>query len=446
MKEIGFIDETIRGAQQSLWGFLMSPDMITPIAPVMDRVGYRSIGVIGGRGGVVALRKLKQSVFDVFRLANKLMPNTPLRSSFTAWSTFGFGVEPLAIIELWIKRAVANGIRSFWVPDYQNMMDRLSYLAKVAKDEGAEVVVTLAYTYSPVHTTELFARKTKMLVEMGNVDVIQLGGGGGTLTPEVTRALLPIIKEESKGISIEIREHCNIGLAPLSYVEAIKSGVQRVTTAVSPLANGDSLPSTENILRNIRRMGYSSNIDEEALKEESDHFRRIAEERGMKMGELQEYDVFQYEHQVPGAMMGTLRNQLTELGIGQRLDEVLEEVARVRKDFGYPYMTTPYSQIVVGQSVYNVTSGERYKVVPKEVAQYASGFFGEPDGPMNPNVKDKILNSPWGKKTQNQKVPDVTVEDVRNLEPGISDDDLLIKIADPEGEFKDKLEVLIGSK
>jgi oxaloacetate decarboxylase alpha subunit len=442
MKELSFVDQTIRAAQQSLWGFLMSIDMIIPIAPVMDRVGYQSIGVIGGRGGIVGLRKLKENIFETFRTLSKLMPNTPLRSSFTAWSIFGFGVEPLAIPELWIRRAVANGVRSFWVCDYQNMMDRLPYLLKVAKEAGAENVVTLAHSVSPVHTAELFARKTRILAELDGVDAIEFSDAGGTLTPEETRKLLPIIKEESRGITLSIRAHCNIGLAPLDYLEAIKLGVQRLDTAVAPLANDVSLPSTENILRNARLMGYSANLDEEALKAESDHFRKIALERGLRIGALLEYDVFQFEHLVPGGMMGTLRNQLAELGMGHRMDELLEEVARVRQEFGYPNMSTPYSQIVAAQSVYNIASGERYRTIPKEAAQYALGFFGEPDGPMDPNIKDKILSSPWAKKLMKQKVPDITIEELRKLEPGISDDDLLIRLADPEGEFKEKLQAL----
>jgi oxaloacetate decarboxylase alpha subunit len=140
--------------------------------------------------------------------------------------------------------------------------------------------------------------------------------------------------------------------------------------------------------------------------------------------------------------MGTLRNQLAELGMEHRLDELLEEIAQTRQDFGYPYMSTPYSQIVAAQSVYNIASGERYKTIPKEAVQYALGFFGEPDGPMDPNIKDKILSSPWAKKLMKQKVPDITIKDLRKLEPGISDDDLLIRIADPEGEFKEKLKAL----
>lgn len=444
MAEIEFVDQTIRDAQQSLWGFRMPTDMILPIAPVMDQAGYRAIGMVGGRGTVVAIRYLHENIFERFRLLSQAMPKTPLRTSFMVASAFGFDVEPIAAIELWIRQAVANGIKSFWVCDYQNMMDRLSYLTMVAKEEGAEVVVALMFTLSPVHTDELYAKKVRMLVEMGGVDGIQVEDTAGVLTPERTRTLLPAIQRESKDIPVEFHEHCTMGLAPISYVEAIQIGTRILHTAVLPLANGSSLPSAENTIRNARRMGYTVKIDEEALKTVSDYFQSEAEKRGMPIGKPVEYDIFHLEHQAPGGMMGTLRNQLTEIGMGNRLDEVLEEVARIRVEFGYPVMATPYSQIIAAQALFNITSGQRYGIISDEVAKYALGYYGEPDGPWDQNVKDKILNSPKAKRFQNKKIPEITVGDLRKLEPGLSDDELLIRIANPEGEFKEKLNSLYG--
>jgi len=445
-KELSFVDQTIRDSQQSLWGFRMSTDMILPIASMMDKVGYRSIGVNGGRGLVVATRYLHEDMFQRFRLLSREIRKTPLRSSFAFFSAFGFDVEPQAANELWIKRAVANGIKSFWVCDYQNMMGTLSYLVRIAKAEGAEVVVGIGFTNSPVHTDELFARKTRMVAEVGGVDVIHFEDPGGVLTPERTRTLLRMVQKESRGIPIEFHAHCNTGLAPLCYLEAIKLGIKTLHTAVPPLANDTALPSVENILRNARHLGYSSNLDEEALKTVSDHFRKIAQERGMRIGAPLEYDLFQFEHQLPGGMMGTLRNQLAEVKMEHRLNEVLEEIARIRQEFGYPVMGTPYSQLVGAQALFNISSGERYKIVPDEVIKYMLGIYGEPDGPIDQNVKDKILSSPKAKKFLNWKVPEITVEDLRKLEPSLPDDELLLRIANPEGEFKNKLNALYGKK
>jgi oxaloacetate decarboxylase alpha subunit len=446
MNEIEFVDQTMRDAQQSLWGFRMNTETILPIAPVMDQVGYKAICVNGGRGTVVAARYLKESLFERFRLLSRIIKKTPLRSSFVPWSAFGFDIEPLAPNELWIKETVASGIRSFWVCDYQNMMERLEYLVRVAKAEGAEVIPSLMYTLSPVHTDELYAGKVKKLVDMGGVDAIHVEDASGILTPERIKTLLPAIERECKEVPIEIHAHCNTGLAPLAYLEAIKMGARIVHTAVSPLANGSSLPSTENILKNVRRLGYSTNIDKDALKRVSDHFLKETAESGMEQGRPVEHDVFHFEHQVPGGMMGTLRNQLTELGMLERLDEVLEEVSQIRKELGYPIMATPYSQIVGAQAVFNITTGKRYKIVSDEVIKYALGYLGKPEGPLDQNVLDKILSSPKAKKFNNWKPADITVEDLREIEPGISDEQLLLQIANPDGEFKTKLHALYGKK
>ena len=228
--------------------------------------------------------------------------------------------------------------------------------------------------------------------------------------------------------------HCSSGLATLCYLEAIKMGVETVHTAVAPLANGSSLPSTENILRNAAQLGYTADIDERALEAVSAHFRGIAVERGFPIGTPEEYDLFHYEHQVPGGMLTNLTRQLKELGMGERLDEVLEEVCLVRRELGYPVMATPYSQIVGVQAVENVVSGERYKRVPDTVIKYLMGFYGEPAGPIDPEVHDRVFSLPEAKKLADW-VPQGRfrpLEDLRReVGPDLSDDDLLLKIVIP---------------
>jgi oxaloacetate decarboxylase alpha subunit len=441
--EIQFVDQTIRDAQQSLWGHMMTTDMILPIAPVMDRVGFKMIYLPGARGGVVHKRYLRENIFERYHILSEKIVKTPLRASFVCWAISSFNVEPVAAIELWIKRAVANGIKSFWFVNYQNMREREDYLVQVAKAEGAEVVGSLMYTESPVHTDELWAKKFRRLVEMG-VDVIQTEDTAGVITPEATRSLIQIAQKESKGIPVEFHTHCTTGLAPVCYVEAMKQGIRVLHTAVSPLANGWSLPSIEQTIKNARRLGFSTSIDEEALKIVSEHFRKTALEKGLMLGVPIEYDLFQYWHHIPGGMMGTMRNQLAEIKQEHRMEEVLEEAGQVRQELGYPVGATPYSQFVGAQALFNVTTGERYKIVSDEIIRYVLGHYGEPDGSVDPNIKEKILGSPKAKKWLNWKEPEVTVEDLRKLEPGLSDDELLFKVIDPGGEFRDKLRALYG--
>jgi oxaloacetate decarboxylase alpha subunit len=447
MKQLDFVDQTIRDAQQSLWGFRMSTEMLAPILPVMDQVGYKAISTVGARGVIVTMRAFNEDPFARMRLLSEKLRQTPLRGSFWAWNLQGWDVEPMAAIELWIKRQVAYGIKSFWMCDYQNLMDRLAYLAGVARAEGAEVVPGLLYANSPVHTDELFARKVRKLVEMGGIAAIHVEDASGVLTVERIRTLLPAIQRESKGIPLEMHAHCTIGLAPISYMEAIKLGVTTLHTAVAPLANSTSLPPIETTIDNARRLGYTTNLDQEALKAVSDHFRKVALENNLPMGAPSEYNLFQFEHQLPGGMMGTLRNQLAELKQEHRLEELLEEIILVRRELGYPVMATPYSQIVGAQALFNITSGERYKIVSDEVIKYMLGFYGEPDGPVDQEVKEKILGSAKAKKWLKWKIPEITVDDLRReIGPGLSDDELLLQLLNPRGEVKTKLNTLYYGK
>ena len=319
-------------------------------------------------------------------------------------------------------------------------MDKFVYFSRIAKAEGAKVVTTLGYTLSPVHNDEYWMRKANLIAETkDSVDAIMIEDGGGLLTPESTRALVSILQENCGGIPLEFHAHCNSGLAPLCYLEAIKLGVTTVHTAVAPLANGTSLPATETILRNARRLGYTSDLNEDALNAVSTHFRKIAEKEGLPIGVPAEYDLFHFEHQVPGGMMTNLTRQLREVGMENRLGEILEEIIQVREELGYPVMGTPFSQIVGAQAVENIIAGERYKRITDEVIKFALGYYGKPVAPISQDILDKIMSLPRTKEFLNWKSEgyDKSVEELRQ-EAGqeLSDDDLLLKILIPGKAIK----------
>jgi oxaloacetate decarboxylase alpha subunit len=444
VKQVRFVDQTFRDATQSLCGHLVSTEMIRTVLPLVDRVGYECIEITGLRGLLVAKRRFgEKNVFERFRTFAEVV-KTPLRAAVAQWGLSGFNIEPLAASELFIERAVANGISGFWICDYQTQTGAISIgvvsrLVKLIKSKGAKAVVGLMYTCSPVHSDEIFAQKTKIIAEM-NADVIRIEDASGILTPERVKTLLPAVQRESRGIPIELHAHCNVGLAPLCYLEAMKLGIGTFHTAVSPLANDTSLPSVENILRNAQRLGYSADLDMDAIDAIARHFRKILPEHGLRIGQPLEFDIFQFEHQVPGGMSGTLMNQLSEIKNEDRLGEVLEEIVRIRQEFGYPVMATPYSQIIGAQAVFNVISGERYKVVPVETVKFMLGWYGEMYGAIDQNVKEKILSSPIAKKFLNWKPPEVTIEDLRRkVAPGLSDDELISELVDPRGEIKGRL-------
>lgn len=436
MKKIKIVDQTIRDAQQSLWAYLMNSDMITPIAPVMDEVGYHHIATVGSMGFVVQLRYFNEDPWERIRNLSGMITKTPLRGSYQTASLASFDIDtPRDVIALWIKRMVANGIKAFWVCDYQSDMERFYHFAKLAKDLGTEVIPSLMYTSSPVHDDEHWARKTRLIAELKEyVDAIMIEDASGVITPERTRRLVTTVKENCEGLPLEFHSHCNSGLAPISYLEAIKAGADALHTAVAPLANGTSLPSTENIVKNARHLGFELDIDDAALEKVSKHFREIAEREGLPIGTPEEYDLFHYEHQVPGGMMTNLKRQLKEMKMEDRLDEFLEEVIQVRKDFGYPVMATPFSQIVGAQAVENVILGERYKRILDESVKYVAGQYGEPAGPIDPNFLDRIEQTPEAKKllewTPQNRMK--SVEELRKeIGPDLTDEEFLLRVLIP---------------
>lgn len=435
-KTFRVVDQTIRDAQQSLWGFLMSTDMIAPIAAIMDEVGYKAVATVGSNGFVVQSRYYGEDPWERIGLLAKAMPRTDLRGSYMTTALASFDVDtPQDVIALWIRRSVAHGVTSFWVCDYQTDDERFRYFAEIAKAEGTGVVTSLMYTSSPAHDQEHWARKTRQIAASKDcVDAIMIEDASGVLTPESTRELLATVRANCAGLPLEFHMHCSSGLAPLCYLEAIKMGVDAVHTAVSPLANGSSLPSTESIVRNAARLGYSAEIDEGALQAVSSHFRAIAVERGFPVGTPDEYDLFHYEHQVPGGMITNLTRQLKEAGMSERLQEVLEEVVLVRRELGYPVMATPYSQIVGVQALENVISGERYKRVPDTVVKYLLGFYGEPAGPVDPDVRDRIFSLPEAEKLRNWQPQGRyrPLEELRaEVGPDLDDDELLLRLVIP---------------
>jgi len=417
--------------------------MIIPIAETMDQVGYRNIATVGSQAFKVAVRNLGENPWERVRLLSGLCKNTPIRGSYQIGSLSSFDLStPREIITLWIKHSVANGMRSFWICDYQDDIEKFVYFAKIAKGLGAEVVTSLMYSRSPVHTLEHWANKTKLIAETKEyVDRIMIEDASGVITPERTRELIKTVTRNCDGIPLEFHAHCNSGMATQCYLEAIQEGVTTLHTAIAPMANGSSLPAAETILKNARYLGFTSDLNENALTAVSDHFRRIAQEEDLPIGSPLEYDLYHFEHQVPGGMISNLRRQLKEVGMEDRLDEILEEIIQVRKELGYPVMATPFSQIVGAQAMENVVSGKRYERITDEVIKYSLGLYGKPNAPVDEKVMERINKLPQTKefldwKPENYFKP---IEEFRKeMGPDLDDGDLLLTILIP-GYKKEEL-------
>lgn len=442
--EICFVDVTTRDGNQSLWDATgLKTDMIHSIAPVMNKVGFRAVDFASSINMGVSVRLHKENPWEKIRLCAQDMPDTILSFGTTGRRFIGFNRMPDSIQELVLKTVRACGIRRVWILDAAFDTKVLFGTARMAKEAGIdEVLMAIPYSISPVHTDEFYAQKARELAGCPDVDIIFLKDPGGLLTIDRVRTLVPVIQQNIGNLPLEIHSHCNTGLAPMCYLEAMKLGVKTFHVAVPPLAYGSSLPSALNIMRNARHLGYNVKGDEEALIAMSDHFQKVAESERRPTGVLEEHDVYYYKHQIPGGMMSTLRRHLAEVKMGHRLDEVLEEVVQVRQELGYPIMVTPFSQFVGTQATMNVISGKRYKLVSDSIIQYVAGWFGKHNAPIDPDVLDKITSLPQAKKFINKEIEQPSVKEIRKqmgVEPEVSDEEFLLRYSMKDKEVDEML-------
>ena len=428
MKPVHFVDTTLRDGHMSLWAGAMRTDMMLPVAARIDQVGFRAMEIISTSFFKKMVRELRDDPWERLRLIADLAPRTPLRAILGRY-VGAFEFTPRSVTDLWLERLVANGVREVRISDCSNTVAVWERLVRDSRRVGLKTILNLIFSVSPVHTDDYYAKLARAAVKL-RADRICLKDPGGLLTPDRTRILVPIVLRAANGTPVELHTHCNTGLGPLCALEAIKLGIDIINTAIPPLANGSSNPSVFNVAENAIALGFTPTIDMKALRPVSEHFTRIARREGLPIGTPLEYTEAHYTHQVPGGMISNLRHQLAQVKMLGRLAEVLEETARVREEFGYPIMVTPYSQFVGVQAAMNVMLGERYKEIIDQVIQYALGFWGEAESAaMNPNLRDKILSRSRAKELARLQVPEPSIEAVRRQYggPGVSDDDLMLR-------------------
>lgn len=430
MREIRIVDTTLRDGHASLWAEAMRTGMMLAVAKDMDKAGFVAAEVIATSHFKKCVRELREDPWERIRVMSRAMPNTPLAAMGDSLATFGNA--PPSIIKLYMERLAANGIRRSQVMNASNdMTGRIVHSVKCALEAGLQVVVALVYSQSPKHSDEYYVAKAKEAVSIG-ADIVYLKDPGGLMTPDRAKTIVPAILQALDGVPLEFHTHCTTGLGPMSVLAAVESGIDTIHTAVPPLANGASQPSVFNVASNLRALGYATALNEEPVKRASDNLAAIARHARLPIGHPLEYDYAQYLHQVPGGVISNLRHQLTQMGMINRLGEVLEESIRVRAELGYPIMVTPYSQFVVSQAAINILSRERYSVVTDEVIKYTLGEFGtEASSGVTSEARDRILDRPRAKILAKQEPDQPTLEEIRNSlgGPGISDDELLLRYA-----------------
>jgi oxaloacetate decarboxylase alpha subunit len=428
MNEVKFVDTTLRDGQASLWAENMRTGMMLLVAERLDSAGFQAIEVMASSHLKKCVRELREDPFERIRLLARKIRKTTLRALGSARIS-PFELTPDSVMDLWYERMLAAGIRQLRVMDPANDSAIWRKSVERARRVGLSTVVNLTFSVSPKHTDEYYARKAREAAAL-EPDFVCLKDPGGLLTPERTASLVRVIQQHTPGIPFDLHVHCTTGLGPLCALEAIKLGAEMVDTAVPPLANASSNPSVFNVAQNARALGYAPLLDEEPLVPVARDLNLIAKREGFPVGAPVEYDYSQYVHQVPGGMISNLRHQLKNLGMLQRLDEVLEETVRVRADLGYPIMVTPFSQFVGSQAAINVIRGERYEQVTDQVIQYALGHWGEEAADeVDPNIKDKLLGRPRAKQFASWHPPQPSLEEVRAKlgGPGVSDDELLMR-------------------
>jgi oxaloacetate decarboxylase alpha subunit len=436
MAHVEFIDQTLRDGQQSLWGMRMQAGMALPVTPLIDRVGYRVVDLTGSSMFEVLIKYCHEDPWAGLDLLTASMPNSRVRAGMRSNGCVTFAVTPDAVMDLWVRRLAAHGIRSFWIYDVLFNIDKMHRLAKVAKESGAEVAGAINFSLSPVHTDAYYAARAAELSASPDIDTLLVYDTAGCLLPERVPTLVPAIRSGARGKPIELHSHNVTGMSALSYLEAVKQGVTILHTATRPLANGPSMPSTEMMIRNLALLGHSHELDERLMRDVADHFTRIARTYGFRVGIPNEFDLSAYEHQIPGGMTGTLRNQLVQHRMGDRLDEVLRETAVVRREFGYPGMMTPFSQLVGTQAILNIVTGKRYSVIPDEVIKYAVGHYGKPVAPIQPEIVDRISSARRYREILAHPPPQPTLEDLRREHGGVDDDELLLRAVVPRHDIE----------
>jgi oxaloacetate decarboxylase (Na+ extruding) subunit alpha len=437
MAHIHFLDETMRDGQQSLWGMRMQAGMALPVAPLIDKTGYSTISLAGSSLFEVLIRHCQEDPWAGMDLLVKAMPHTPLRGGIRSNGSVTFGFTPDSLMDLWMSRLCAHGLRSWWIYDVLFNIDKMHRLARLAKTHDCKVAGTMLFTLSPVHDDAYYADKAEKLSALPEIDSLLLYDTGGVLDRERISTLVPAIVAKAHGKPIEMHANNMLGQSAKTYLDAIEFGVTVLHTAVRPMANGPSIPSIEIMTKNVEMLGHTHDIDTSMLPKVASHFERVGTAAGFLVNQHFEYDVTALRHQIPGGMMGTLRAQLVQQNILEKLPDVLAEVAAVRRELGYPGMATPFAQLVGTLAVLNVVTGKRYSVVPDEVIQYAAGFYGDPVAPIDTNVLDQIMAMPRTREilAHPPEQPDLAELHRRHGTNG-DDDELILRALVPASDLE----------
>ena len=383
-------DTTLRDAHQSLMATRLRTADILPIAEELDRVGFFSLECWGGATFDACIRFLNEDPWERLRTFKAHIPKTPLQMLLRGQNLVGYRHYADDVVEEFVRLAIKNGVGIFRIFDALNDIRNMITAINAVKKGRAHVQGTICYTVSPVHTLENFVQMAVELEEIG-CDSICVKDMAGLITPKAASDLIRALKKAVR-LPLSLHSHCTSGVAPLSYEAAVQAGVDILDTAMGPFSGGTSQPPTESVVAALKDTEFDTGLDLELLAGVSAHFTALREKYQSLLDPIaQRPDINVLLHQIPGGMLSNLLSQLKEQNKVEKYQEVLKEIPRVRQDLGFPPLVTPTSQIVGMQAVLNVLTGERYARVSNEVKEYCLGFYGKTPGPIDPQIKKKII-------------------------------------------------------
>ena len=386
-KPLYITDTILRDAHQSQAATRMRIEDMLPACEVLDSIGYWSLECWGGATFDSCMRFLNEDPWERLRKLRKALPNTKLQMLFRGQNILGYKHYADDVVDAFCRKSIENGIDIIRIFDALNDVRNLEQAIKSTKKYGGMVEATLSYTISPIHSEEYFVKLAKELEQMG-ADVICVKDMANLLLPMDAYSLVKKLKE-TVSIPIHLHTHNTTGTGDMVYLMAAYAGVDIVDTALSPLANGTAQPATESLVATLQGTERDTGLDLNKMSEAAAHFRKVAQrlkEQGSLDPKVLNVDTNTLLYQVPGGMLSNLISQLKQAGKEEKYYDVLAEIPRVRKDFGYPPLVTPTSQIVGTQAVMNVVVG-KYKTFPKESKGLLRGEYGQVPGEVNEEVR-----------------------------------------------------------
>ena len=414
MAKVKITETVLRDAHQSLIATRMPSELMEPILDQMDEVGYHAVECWGGATFDACLRFLKEDPWERLRMFKRHFKNTKLQMLFRGQNILGYNHYADDVVEYFVEKSIANGIDIIRIFDCLNDIRNLETAVKACNKEGGHAQIALCYTLGDAYTLEYWENLAREVENLG-ADSLCIKDMAGLLLPKQATELVEALKKGTK-LPIEMHTHYTTGMASMTYLKAIEAGADIIDTASTPFSMGTSQPSTDVMVAALQGTEYDTGLDLDKLIAISNYFQPYREEcikSGLLSTKVLGVDVKALKYQVPGGMLSNLISQLHQAGKDDKLQEVLEEVPRVRKDFGEPPLVTPSSQIVGTQAVMNVIAGERYKMVPKESYKLVAGEFGKTVKPMNPEVVEKILK---GEKQMTDRPADHIAPQLKKFE------------------------------